>query len=85
VPSITFFETVTEQLNVKNLSKGDAISFLQDSFRENFPNLKIIPTTAAEINNIIYSLKPKYFLSGIETDEFHEMQRIINLVNKTSL
>ena len=51
-----FFFTVTGQLNVKNLSKGDAILFLQDSFPENFPSLKIIPTIASAINYIIHSL-----------------------------
>lgn len=44
-----FLVTVNEQFNIKNLNKGDAISFLKDSFSVNFPNLKIILTTAAEI------------------------------------
>jgi len=54
-----FFLNITEQLNIKNLNKGDGISFLKDSFPVNFPILKIIPNTAAEIDSIIHSLKPK--------------------------
>jgi hypothetical protein len=54
MPSVTFFLIVTEQLNIKNLHKGDAISF-----PENFPSLKIIPTIAAEMKSIIHFLKPK--------------------------
>jgi hypothetical protein len=34
--------------------------FLQDTFHENFPGLKIIPATAAAINYIIHFLEPKY-------------------------
>jgi hypothetical protein len=39
--------------------KGDAISFLKDSFPGNFTSIKIIPVTATEIKSIIRSLKPK--------------------------
>jgi hypothetical protein len=39
--------------------KGNAFSFLKDSFPANFPSLKTIPTTAAEKISIILSLKTK--------------------------
>jgi hypothetical protein len=54
-----FFLTVTEKLNIQKPEKGDAISFLKDSFSENFTSIKIIPVTATEIKSIIHSLKPK--------------------------
>jgi hypothetical protein len=44
-----FFLTVTEKLNVQKFEKGSAISFLKDSFPGNFPSIKIIPITEAEI------------------------------------
>jgi hypothetical protein len=54
-----FFLTVTEKLNLQKPEKGDAISFLIDSFPGNFPSIKIIPITEAEIKSIVCSLKPK--------------------------
>jgi hypothetical protein len=54
-----FFLTVTEKLNIQKFEKGAAISFLKDSFPGNFPSIKIIRITEAEIQSIIRSLKPK--------------------------
>jgi hypothetical protein len=39
--------------------RGDAISFLEDSFPTKFPGIKIIPTTETQIKSIIHSLKAK--------------------------
>jgi hypothetical protein len=55
----SFFLTITEKLNVQKFEKGDVISFLKDSFPGNFPSIRIIPITEAEIKSIIHSLKPK--------------------------
>jgi hypothetical protein len=38
----TFFLTITEQLNIQQVEKGDAVSFLEDSFPGNFPSMKTI-------------------------------------------
>jgi hypothetical protein len=54
-----FFLTTSEKLNIHKLEKGDAISFLKDTFTGNFPNINIIPITEAEIKSIISSLKKK--------------------------
>jgi hypothetical protein len=54
-----FFLRVTEKLNIRKFEKGDAISFLKDSFPGNFPSIKIIPITEAEIKSIKHSLKQK--------------------------
>jgi hypothetical protein len=54
-----FFLTITEKLNIQQVEKGDAVSFLEDSFPGNFPSMKTIPITEAEIKSIIHSLKPK--------------------------
>ena len=54
-----FFLTATEKLNIQKSNKGDAISFLKNSFPEKIPSMELIPITAAEINSIISSLKPK--------------------------
>jgi hypothetical protein len=53
------FLTVTEKLNTQKPEKGDAISFLKDSFPRNFTSIRIIPVTATEIKSTIRSLKPK--------------------------
>jgi hypothetical protein len=58
-----FFLTVTEKLNVQKFQKANVISFLKDSFPGNFPSIKIIPITEAEIKSIIRSLKPEKLLS----------------------
>jgi hypothetical protein len=54
-----FFLTVTEKLNTQKPEKGDAISFLKNSFPRNFTSIKIIPITATEIKSNIRSLKPR--------------------------
>jgi hypothetical protein len=51
-----FSITVTEKLK---LEKGDALSILKDTFPGNFPSIKIIQITEAQIKSIIHSLKPK--------------------------
>jgi hypothetical protein len=55
----TFFLTITEKLNIQQVEKEDAVSFLEDSFPGNFPSIKTIPITEAEIKSIIHSLKQK--------------------------
>jgi hypothetical protein len=50
-----FFLTVTEKLTIQKFQKGDAMSFLKDSLSGNFPSIKIIPITQAEIKSIIHS------------------------------
>jgi hypothetical protein len=54
-----FFLTAAEKLNTQKPEKGDAISFLKDSFPRKFTSIKIIPVTATEMKIIIRSLKPK--------------------------
>jgi hypothetical protein len=54
-----FFLTVTEKLNIQKFEKGDIISFLKGALPGNFPSIRIIPITEAEIKSIIHSLKPK--------------------------
>jgi hypothetical protein len=44
-----FFITVAKKLNNQQIDKGDGISILEDSFPGNFPKIKIIPITEAEI------------------------------------
>jgi hypothetical protein len=53
------FITITESLNLHEVGKEDAISFLKDAFPVKFPGIEIIPTTETEIKNIIHSLKSK--------------------------
>jgi hypothetical protein len=53
----SFSLTITESLNLHQLGREDAISFLKDAFPIKFPVLKIIPTTETEIKSIIHSLK----------------------------
>jgi hypothetical protein len=55
----TFFLTITEKVNKQQVEKGDAVSFLEDSFPVNFPSMTIIPITEAEIKSIIHCLKPQ--------------------------
>ena len=59
MPSVTYFLTATEKLNIQKSNKGDDISFLKDSFPRNIPSIELIPVTAAEIKSIISSLKLK--------------------------
>ena len=44
-----FFITVTEKLSIQQKEKLYAILILKDSFSGNFPSLKIIPITEAEL------------------------------------
>jgi hypothetical protein len=53
----SFFLTTAESSNLHQVGKEDAISFIKDSFPGNFPGIKIIPTTEAEIKSITHSLK----------------------------
>jgi hypothetical protein len=55
----TFFLTITAKLNIQQVEKGNSVSFLEDSFSGNFPSMKTIPITEAEIKSVIHSLKPK--------------------------
>jgi hypothetical protein len=56
MPSIL---TITENLNLNQEARGDAISFLKDAFPRKFHGIKTIPTTETEIKRIIHSLKTK--------------------------
>ena len=53
------FLSATEKLNIQKSNKGDAISFLKDSFPRNVPSIELMPITAAETKRIISSVKPK--------------------------
>jgi hypothetical protein len=44
-----FFLTTAAKLNLQQVEKADAISFLKDEFPGNFLSIKIIPITEAEI------------------------------------
>jgi hypothetical protein len=55
MPSNNLFLTVTEKLYIQKPEKGDVILFLKDSFPGNFPSIKIIPITEAEIKSMICS------------------------------
>jgi len=44
-----FFITVTEKLSIQEIGKVYAILILKDSFPGNFPSIKIIPISEAEI------------------------------------
>ena len=46
---ISFFMTITEKFNIQQTEKWDAISTLKDSFPGNFPSIKQISITEAEI------------------------------------
>lgn len=60
-----FFITFTEKLNFPHIQKGYAIAILNDSFPGNFPSIKLIPITEAEIKSVIHSVEPKK-LSGCD-------------------
>jgi hypothetical protein len=49
----------TKHKKIQKIDKGDGISILRDSFPGNFPSIKIIQTTKAEIKSTILSLKQK--------------------------
>ena len=55
----TFFVAVSEESNIQQIEKRDAISILKDLFAGNFLSIKIISITEAEIQIIIRSLKQK--------------------------
>jgi hypothetical protein len=55
-----FFVTITENLNLHQAGKEDAITLLKESFPRKFPASKLIPITEAEIKCIIHSLKSKH-------------------------
>jgi hypothetical protein len=50
MPSIFFFLTIIESLNLHQVGREYAISFLKNAFPVKFPGIKIIPTTETEIN-----------------------------------
>jgi len=54
-----FFITFTEKLNIPHIQKGYAIAILKDSFPGNFPSIKLIPITEAEVKSVIHSVKKK--------------------------
>jgi hypothetical protein len=58
MPSILF----TENLNLHQEVRGDAISFLKGAFSRTFPGINTIPTTETEIRSIMHSLKAKKFI-----------------------
>lgn len=43
-----FFPVVTENLNIQQTGKQDAVTFLKDSFLRKFLEIQLIPTTEAE-------------------------------------
>jgi hypothetical protein len=51
--------TIIGKFNIQQITKEDVNSILKDSFPGNFPSLKIIPITEAEIKSKIHSLKTK--------------------------
>jgi hypothetical protein len=52
--------TTSENLNLHQEVRGDAISFLKQAFPRKFPGIKIILTTETEIKSIIHSLRAKH-------------------------
>jgi hypothetical protein len=56
----TLFLTITENRNLHQEVRGDAVSFLKEAFPRKFPGIKTIPTTESEIKSIIHSLKGKH-------------------------
>jgi hypothetical protein len=55
----SFFLSVAENLNVRQVGKEDPISFLKDAFPCKLHGIKIVPTSEAEIKSIIISLRSK--------------------------
>jgi hypothetical protein len=51
-----FFLTTTESLNLHQVGREDAVSFLKAAFPVKFPNINIIPTTETEMKSVILSL-----------------------------
>lgn len=56
-----FLVIIIDTLNVNQIQKNDAISFLKYVVAGNFPKRKIIPIIEAETNVIIHTLKLKNF------------------------
>jgi hypothetical protein len=52
----TGYITITEKLHSQQTERR-CYQFINDSFHGNFPRIKIIPITEAEIKSIIHSLK----------------------------
>jgi hypothetical protein len=48
----TFFLAITENLNLHQEVRGDAISFLKEAFPRKFTGIKTIPTTETEMESI---------------------------------
>jgi hypothetical protein len=55
----TFFLTITENLNLYQEVRDDAILFLKEAFPRKFCAIETIPTTETEIKSIMYSLKAR--------------------------
>jgi hypothetical protein len=55
----TSFLTITENINVHQEVRGDAISFLKEAVPRKFPGIKTISTTETEIKSLIHSLRAK--------------------------
>jgi hypothetical protein len=54
-----FFLTITENPDLHQEVRSNAISFSKDTFPRKFPGLQTILITETEIKSIIHSLKPK--------------------------
>jgi hypothetical protein len=48
-----YFITVAENLEMRNVNKNEAMKLLDTLKFDNFPELRLIPTTEAEIKNIL--------------------------------
>jgi len=64
---INFFITITEKLNIQQIEKRDVITILKDSFPRNFPWIKMVPITEAEMKSVIQSLKQN------KTKKYHQV------------
>jgi hypothetical protein len=54
--AFNIFLKITENLDLGQEVRGDAISILKNAFPRKFPDFEIIPTTATEVKSIIHSL-----------------------------
>jgi len=54
MPSLISFYQLTAKLNIDQVQKEDAVSFLNNSFPRNLPSIKMIPVTENEIKSILY-------------------------------
>jgi hypothetical protein len=55
----TSFLTITENLNLYQEVRGDAILFLKEAYPRKVPGIMIIPTTETEIKSIMHSFKAR--------------------------